>query len=286
MQFTKMHGLGNDFVIVVQSKVPANAAQIAQSVCNRRTGIGADGLVFVVSSEKADCRMQIFNSDGTESKQCGNALRCVAKYYAEKIAFEKPQEISIETGIGIQKIWLTYREDEVDLIRVDMGEPVLEAGKVPVLSSEKVVQNHSISLGESSYRFTAVSLGNPHAVIEVEDPEKVPMEIVGPQLENHPLFPRKTNIEFIKIHSPHEMTMRVWERGVGETMSCGSGACAAVVASVLNKRSDRKVTVHLLGGDLLVEWSPEDQHVYMTGSAELVFEGVWLQKPKKAWSNG
>jgi diaminopimelate epimerase len=282
VQFTKMHGLGNDFVIVVQSKVPENAAQLAQAVCNRRTGIGADGLVFIVSSEKADCRMRIFNADGTESEQCGNALRCVAKYYAEKIAYGKPQELLIETGIGVQKIWLTYQQDEVTLVRVDMGEPILEADQVPVISDEKVVQNQPISLGEYSYRFTAVSMGNPHAVIEVEDPEKVPLEIVGPQLEKHPLFPRKTNVEFITIHSPQEITMRVWERGVGETMACGSGACAVVVASALNNRSDRKATVHLLGGDLFVEWSPEDQHVYMTGAAEFVFEGVWLDERRKS----
>ncbi|SFJ62241.1 diaminopimelate epimerase [Thermoflavimicrobium dichotomicum] len=278
MQFTKMHGLGNDFVIVVREEVPPYVEKLAKEICHRRFGIGADGLVFILPSERADFRMRIFNSDGSESEQCGNALRCVAKYYAEELSTIRKSELTVETGIGVQNVWLEMEQDQVKQIRVDMGEPILEAEKVPVLSKEKQVIHQPIRAGEQAFYFTAVSMGNPHAVIEVEDVQKIPLDVLGPMIETHEWFPRKTNVEFITVHSPDEITMRVWERGAGETMACGSGACAVVVAGVLNGKCDRKATVHLAGGDLEIEWNSGDQHVYMTGPAEKVFTGVWLKK--------
>ncbi|RAL26103.1 diaminopimelate epimerase [Thermoflavimicrobium daqui] len=278
MQFTKMHGLMNDFVITIHDTIPANVEQLARTICHRRIGIGADGLVFILPSELAEFRMRIFNADGSESEQCGNALRCVAKYYAERIVTTKPSQCTVETGIGIQKVWLEYRNHQVTQIRVDMGEPILQAEQVPVLHQEPIVIRQPIQAGSHTFHFTAVSMGNPHAVIEVEDPYQIPLETWGPLLEKHEWFPRRTNVEFISIQSPHEMTMRVWERGAGETMACGSGACAVVVAGVLTERCDRKVTVHLRGGDLEIDWNEEDRHVYMTGPAEYIFEGNWVSK--------
>ncbi len=277
MNFTKMHGLGNDFVLVYLTQAPTlpEMSILAQRMCDRHFGIGADGLVAVYPSAGADVAMQIFNNDGTQAEQCGNAMRCVAKYYYERISGVKT-EFTIETKVGIQPVWINQDRREVKEIRVDMGKPVFEPEQVPVLVPGESTVNKEIRVDDKVFQFTAVSMGNPHAVIEVSGVENFPVDVWGPLLETHEIFPRKANIEFVTVHSPQEVTMRVWERGVGQTMACGSGACATLVAGVLSGRCERKAKVHLLGGDLLVEWDNEDQHVYMTGPAEFVFDGVWL----------
>ena len=272
MNFTKMHGLGNDFILIYQTKEPSVAefSVLARKMCDRYVGVGADGLAVLYPSDKADLAMRIFNTDGSMAEQCGNVMRCVARYYYEKISSRK-NTFAIETKVGVQSVWM-----DGDNVRVDMGKPVLVPERIPVrMSGEKVV-NQPIEAETASFQFTAVSMGNPHAVIEVESADTFPVEKWGPVLEKHEMFPQKANIEFVTYHSPQEIMMRVWERGVGQTMACGSGACATVVAGVLSGRCERKAKVHLMGGELLIEWNEQDQHVYMTGPAEFVYEGVWL----------
>jgi diaminopimelate epimerase len=272
MKFTKMHGLGNDFILIHQTQKPSfeECSALARKMCDRHKGAGADGLVVMYPSEQADFSMRIFNSDGSMAEQCGNAMRCVAKYYYEKISSRK-NTFTIETKVGVQPVWTDGKN-----VRVDMGKPVLTPAEIPVRLSGEQAVNQTIEADGGSFRFTAVSMGNPHAVIEVGDLDKFPVEKWGPVLEKHDLFPQKANIEFVTFLSPQEAWMRVWERGVGQTMACGSGACATVVAGVLAGRLDRKARVKLLGGELLIEWDEQDQHVYMTGPAEFVYEGVWL----------
>jgi diaminopimelate epimerase len=274
MRFTKMHGLGNDFIVVTEHTLPKEAPELARRLCDRRLGVGADGLVFLLPSRAGDVRMRILNADGSEAEQCGNAVRCVAKYYYERISGEK-KEIIVETGAGLQPIRLETDGSQVESICVDMGQPILEASRVPVALEGKQVVDHPVTIGEKSFRFTAVSMGNPHAVIFVDDAADFPVETWGPRLETHPLFPNKTNVEFVTIHSPRELEMRVWERGVGPTLACGTGACASLVAAVLNGAADRRARVRLKGGDLEIQWSERDDRVYMTGPARMVFEGEW-----------
>ncbi len=269
-----MHGLGNDFIVVTEHTLPKEAPELARRLCDRRLGVGADGLVFLLPSRAGDVRMRILNADGSEAEQCGNAVRCVAKYYYERISGEK-KEIIVETGAGLQPIRLETDGGQVESICVDMGQPILEASRVPVALEGKQVVDHPVTIGEKSFRFTAVSMGNPHAVIFVDDAADFPVETWGPRLETHPLFPNKTNVEFVTIHSPRELEMRVWERGVGPTLACGTGACASLVAAVLNGAADRRARVRLKGGDLEIQWSERDDRVYMTGPARMVFEGEW-----------
>ncbi|SEN30401.1 diaminopimelate epimerase [Lihuaxuella thermophila] len=276
MRFTKMHGLGNDFILVYKNRKPnaEEMSELAVSLCNRHTGVGADGLVVIYPTDRADIAMRIFNADGTMAEQCGNAVRCVAKYYYERLSAQKEQ-ITIETKIGVQTVWLQAEDGRVHQVRVDMGEPVLKPSAIPVCVGSDRAVNERIEVKGKSFVFTGVSMGNPHAVIEVEDAANFPVERWGPFLETHPVFPQKANIEFITIHSPDEVTMRVWERGVGQTFACGSGACATVVAGVLTNKLNRRAVVHLKGGDLHIEWNQDDNHVYMTGPAAFVFEGEW-----------
>jgi diaminopimelate epimerase len=275
MIFHKMHGLGNDFVVVlVEGSLPTDVAQLALGVCDRHTGIGADGLVFITPSDHADMGMRIFNADGTEAQQCGNAVRCVAKYYYERLDKSKTS-LTVETQRGIQPITLQVVDEQVVQVTVDMGEPILEPSQIPVQSP---TNQHFIEVDDVRYSFTAVSMGNPHAVIEVDDVSIFSIDRHGRRMETDELFPERVNVEFITINSPTEITMRVWERGVGETMACGSGACAVLVASHLNGKTDRKATVHLLGGDLELFWDERDNHVYMTGPAAFVFTGQYVEK--------
>jgi diaminopimelate epimerase len=270
MKFHKMHGLGNDFVVVqIEDQLPSDVSELAKQVCDRHIGIGADGLVFITPSDRADIQMRIFNADGTEAQQCGNAVRCVSKYYYERMDDSKTK-ILVETIRGIQQIEMQVKAGRVELVQVDMGEPILVPSQIPVVS--KTIHDHVV-VDDQFYVFTAVSMGNPHAVIEVEELTDELVKGVGPKIELDSVFPEKANIEFIHIRSPREITMRVWERGVGETMACGSGACAVLVASHLNGKAERKATIHLLGGDLLIDWKEEDNHVYMTGPATFVFAG-------------
>ncbi|KEO81963.1 diaminopimelate epimerase [Tumebacillus flagellatus] len=277
MKFTKMHGLGNDFAVVAEFlSVPEGVSELAKNVCDRHFGVGADGLVFILPSEKAQFRMRIFNSDGSESEQCGNAVRCVGKFLYES-GRTNSTTVTLETGAGLQTLQLHVENGIVTRVTVDMGEPKLEASVIPTtLTGDQVVEHPIETTSGHRYAFTAVSMGNPHAVIFVDTLADVDLHHVGPQLETHAYFPRKTNVEFVQVHAPNDVTMHVWERGAGETLACGSGACSVGVAGVLTGRTDRRVTVHLKGGDLLIDWKESDNHVYMTGPATRVYEGTWL----------
>ncbi|MFD2670209.1 diaminopimelate epimerase [Marinicrinis sediminis] len=274
MNFTKMNGLGNDFIVVVADQLPENASELAIAYCDRHFGIGADGLVFILPSEEADYRMRIMNSDGSEAEQCGNAIRCVAKYVYDQ-QMVSSEQVSIETiGAGVQNVQITAENGTAKTVRVDMGKPILEGLKVPTTIDQETVVNQDIEVDGQTYQFTAVSMGNPHAVIYVDDAVQFDLHQWGPKLETHPMFPNKINVEFATVKSRDYVDMRVWERGAGPTLACGTGACATLVSSVLNGHTDRAATVSLKGGDLFIEWSEEDGHVYMTGPAETVFTGT------------
>ncbi|MGG1311301.1 MULTISPECIES: diaminopimelate epimerase [Cohnella] len=275
MNFTKMHGLGNDFIVVYgERELPADAPELAKRLCNRNFGIGADGLVYILPSEKADFKMRIINSDGSEAEQCGNAIRCVAKYVYDNGLVSRT-DITIETiGAGVQPLKLEAENGVAKRVRVDMGEPILNGLDVPTTIDANPVVGHPVTVDGREFKFTAVSMGNPHCVIYVDDAVGFDLATWGPKLEHHPLFPRKINVEFAKVNSRSQVDMRVWERGAGPTLACGTGACATLVASVLNGLTDRKATISLAGGDLFIEWNEDDNHVYMTGPAEAVFTGT------------
>ncbi|WP_261305909.1 diaminopimelate epimerase [Paenibacillus andongensis] len=274
MNFTKMHGLGNDFIVVAGEKeIPADADQRAIQLCNRFFSIGADGIVYILPSDNADFKMRIINSDGSEAEQCGNAIRCVSKYVYDHKLIDKT-EITVETlGAGVQKVQLNVQDGKVRTVRVDMGQPILNGLQVPTTVDEAKVIDYPIEVDGKEFRFTAVSMGNPHCVIYVEDAVNFDLAAWGPKLEVHPMFPRKINVEFVTVKNRAYTDMRVWERGAGPTLACGTGACATLVSSVLNGLTDREATVSLKGGELFIEWNEEDNHVYMTGPAEEVFTG-------------
>jgi diaminopimelate epimerase len=266
--FTKMHGLGNDFVVIngLAENLP-DIAKLAKKICDRRFGVGCDQLLVILPSERADYKMQIFNRDGGEVEMCGNGIRCVAKYLVDQGATTK-NELAIETLAGIIRPKMVG-----NLVEVDMGEPILEGEKIPTTQKGKLI-NHPLNIDAKVFQITCVSMGNPHCVIFVEDISKVPVAAWGPQFEHHPMFPKRTNTEFIQVESPTLLKMRVWERGTGETWACGTGACASLVAAVLTGNSQREATLQLKGGDLKIRWSEKNNHVYMTGPGEMVFEGV------------
>lgn len=274
MEFTKMHGLGNDFIVVFgEQELPSNAAELAVTLCNRFFGIGADGLVYILPSERGDYMMRIMNSDGSEAEQCGNAIRCVSKYVYDH-GLVNSEQIVIETiGAGEQKVTLNVKDGVVETVTVDMGEPVLSGLQIPVAIDAEPVLSEPIESDGTEFKFTAVSMGNPHCVIYVDDAESFDLATWGPRLEVHPLFPRKVNVEFATVLDRGKVDMRVWERGAGPTLACGTGACATLVSSVLNGLTDRAAWISLKGGDLYIEWNEEDNHVYMTGPAEVAFTG-------------
>jgi diaminopimelate epimerase len=272
-----MYGLGNDFVIVdAFTQEVVNPAQLAPKVCDRNFGVGADGLVLILPSKlrEAGFRMRIFNPDGSEPEMCGNAIRCFAKYLYDRGLTDK-KEIKVETLAGIIKPKLIMDNKDVEYVRVDMGEPGLKRSEIPMTGSEQeqVVEEELIVEGEK-LEVTCVSMGNPHCIVFVEEAEEAPVRELGPKIETHEAFPENTNVEFIEVVNEDEIKMRVWERGAGVTLACGTGACASAVACVLNELTKREVTVHLLGGDLVIEWS-DTNHVYMTGPATEVFTGKW-----------
>ncbi|HNX92485.1 MAG TPA: diaminopimelate epimerase [Syntrophomonas sp.] len=273
MDFVKMHGLGNDFVIVeTDSWNEADHLQkYAQFICDRHFGIGADGLVAVGPDEEMDIFMRIFNSDGSEPEMCGNGIRCVARYAYEK-GWVKNNNISVRTLAGARYPQIETAAGKSVTVRVDMGQPVLERSLIPMQGEGSTVKV-SLPTEQRIFEVTAVSMGNPHCINFVEDIDQVPVAAWGSIIEIDPMFPAKTNVEFVQILARDEMIMRVWERGAGITMACGTGACATLVAAVLNDLTDRKATIHLLGGDLHIEWNEENNHVYMTGPAEYVFNG-------------
>ncbi|MBP1639050.1 MAG: diaminopimelate epimerase [Bacteroidetes bacterium] len=276
MKFTKMQGAGNDYVYVngFVEKIE-DPAKLAIAISDRHFGIGSDGLVLILPSETCDFRMRMFNSDGSESEMCGNATRCIGKFVYEKGLTDKT-ELTLETLAGVKHLTLNLASGKVDSVRVDMGEPILAPKQIPINLDETSVVNYPIALESRKVNITAVSMGNPHAVIFMDSLEELDIQKSGPKVEYHPLFPRRTNTEFAQIISPTHIKMRVWERGAGETLACGTGACATTVAAVLNEKTERKVMLELLGGNLEIEWSETDNHVYMTGPAVTVFEGEYL----------
>lgn len=266
-----MHGLGNDFIVVEGHALPLDPGALARNWCDRHFGIGADGLVFVLPSDRADVQMRIFNADGSEAEQCGNAVRCVGKYAFER-GLVRRRDLVVETLAGVQRIVLGGNGSRVEEVTVDMGEPILEPGRIPVALAEGGTPSGRVEAAGREWAFTAVSMGNPHAVIFVDDVEGTDVRGVGSEVETNRLFPNRVNVEFVETLDPGEIRVRVWERGCGETLACGTGACAAVVAGALEGRSGRKVRVHLPGGTLKIEWA-EDGRVYMTGPAVEVFRG-------------
>ncbi len=256
MDFTKMHGLGNDFIIVDNLKglySPAEMAEKAPRLCHRNFGIGGDGLVLLNRSEAAAFQMQIFNSDGSEAEMCGNAIRCLGKYVWERKLIQE-QAVAFETGAGVKEVLLHIEEGSVQSVQVKMGQPVMESDRIPLEGPRRQAVNETITVGERKFEFTAVSMGNPHCVIFLDAVEAVPWKTWGADLENHPLFPQRTNVEFVEVLGPDEIRVKVWERGAGPTLACGTGACAATVAGVVTGRLWEKVAVHLPGGTLQIHW--------------------------------
>lgn len=273
MKFTKMHGIGNDYVYVncFDEKVE-NPSELAVKISDRHFGVGSDGLILIKPSKVADFCMEMYNADGSQSEMCGNGIRCVGKYVYDYGLTDK-ERISVETLAGIKYLDFVIENGKVSLITVNMGSPELTAVKIPVVSEKEKVISEPITVDGKEYNMTCVSMGNPHCVVFVDDTKEFPLENVGPKFENHEVFPKRVNAEFIQIISRNEVNMRVWERGSGETLACGTGACASTVACVLNGLTDEEITLHLLGGDLKVRWDRDENAVYMTGSAKVVFDG-------------
>ena len=295
MRFTKMHGVGNDYVYIncFEEPIPPDPAELARTISDRHYGIGGDGLILICPSQTADARMRMFNADGSESEMCGNGIRCVAKYvYDHGIARRNP--LAIETGRGVLSMDLELDGDRVSRVRVDMGEPILEPAKIAVDLPYPFPDNRIIDFRMDEFmkiptrhgildpvgldsRMTCVSMGNPHAVFFCENVSSLELDIIGPYFENLPLFPQRTNVHFVQVKSKDEVIMRTWERGSGITLACGTGACAVCVAGALTGRTGRNILAHLPGGDLELHWSQSDNHVYMTGEAVEVFSGQWDQ---------
>ena len=273
MKFTKMQGLGNDYVYVncFEEKIE-NPPAVARYVSDRHFGIGSDGLIMINPSEVADFEMEMYNADGSRGEMCGNGIRCVAKYVYDYGLTDKTQ-ISVETLGGIKYLDLTVEDGKVVLVKVDMGKPELKSDLIPIISENEKVIDEPIEVDGQVYHMTGVSMGNPHTVIYVDDVKNLDLEKIGPKFENHERFPKRINTEFVHCIDRNTVEMRVWERGSGETLACGTGACAVAVASILNNLTDTRVTVKLLGGDLQIEWDREKNHVFMTGPATTVFDG-------------
>ncbi len=275
MKFTKMQGIGNDYVYVncFQEEV-REPEKLAPVISDRHFGVGSDGLILILPSKVADCKMRIFNADGSEAQMCGNGVRCVAKYaYDHKIVKNNP--LAVETLAGIKTMQLFFHSGKVSGVRVNMGKPGIMRSSIPMLGKETSVINELLATGKGSeFRITCVSMGNPHCVVFTKNFDRIDLAKHGEEIERHPSFPERTNVHFVKVHNPKEITMKTWERGSGITLACGTGASAVCVAGVLNGKTERKALAHLPGGDLELEWA-EDGNVYMTGPATEVFTGEW-----------
>lgn len=278
MRFTKMQGCGNDYIYIncFEEKVE-HPEKLAIAMSERHFGVGSDGLVLILPAQTGDFRMRMFNLDGSEGEMCGNAVRCIGKYVYERGMTEKTR-ISLETAGGMKYLELHVKDGIVEAVTVDMGEPILEAERIPVKSKKYPVLEERVTILDREFDFTCVSMGNPHGVTFVEQVADYPVEKYGRVAEIHPIFPKKANIEFVELVDDRHIRMRVWERGSGETLACGTGACAAAVASVLKGHCGRKIEVELIGGCLSIEWRESDNHVYMTGPAAFSFDGVWLRE--------
>jgi len=276
MKFTKMHGAGNDYVYVngLQETLPQDLPELSRRLSHRRFGIGADGLILILPSEQADVRMQMFNADGSESEMCGNGIRCLAKYvYEHDIC--RQETLAVQTKCGVLMMDLEVHAGLVQRVKVDMGEPILEAVEIPTTLPGPIVVCEPLEINNHTLEVTCVSMGNPHAVIFVDTADDDLVLGWGPLVENDARFPQRTNVEFVEVISDTEVRQRTWERGSGETWACGTGASAVCVAGVLTKKTQRKIRVHLLGGDLYLQWDEETNHVFMTGGASEVFTGDW-----------
>jgi len=273
MKFAKMHGAGNDYVYVncFEENI-ADRSRLAIKVSNRNFGIGSDGLICICPSDVADFKMDMYNADGSHSAMCGNGIRCVGKYVYDHGMTDK-EVITIESGGAVKTLWLNVEDGKVSSAKVDMGTPILEPKDIPVTIEGEQVLLHPVSIAGMDCAITCVSMGNPHCVVFVEDVDDLDLEKIGPQFENHPLFPQRINTEFVQVIDSCNLKMRVWERGSGETLACGTGSCASLVAAVLAGKSENKANLLLRGGVLTIEWDREKNTVYMTGPAETVFEG-------------
>lgn len=273
MKFTKMHGIGNDYVYVnCFEESVKNPAEVSKFVSDRHFGIGSDGLILISPSAIADFRMNIYNADGSQAEMCGNGIRCVAKYVYDYGLTDKT-EISVETLAGIKYLRLQVENGKVASVEVNMGAPILEPKEIPVAVEESPVVNVPVEVKGKIYHMTCVSMGNPHAIIFMNNVKDLNIAAIGPYFENHTVFPKRTNTEFVEVLDRNTVNMRVWERGSDETLACGTGACATTVACILNDKTENEVTVHLLGGDLKIRWDREANQVYMTGPATVVFDG-------------
>ena len=273
MKFTKMHGIGNDYVYVnCFEESVKNPAEVSKFVSDRHFGIGSDGLILISPSAIADFRMNIYNADGSQAEMCGNGIRCVAKYVYDYGLTDKT-EISVETLAGIKYLRLQVENGKVASVEVNMGAPILEPKEIPVAVEESPVVNVPVEVKGKIYHMTCVSMGNPHAIIFMNNVKDLDIAAIGPYFENHTVFPKRTNTEFVEVLDRNTVNMRVWERGSDETLACGTGACATTVACILNDKTENEVTVHLLGGDLKIRWDREANQVYMTGPATVVFDG-------------
>ncbi len=276
MKFTKMHGIGNDYVYVngFEERVE-NKPEVSRMVSDRHFGIGSDGIIFINPSEKADFEMEMYNSDGSRAEMCGNGIRCVAKYVYD-FGLTNKEKISIDTLAGVKYLDLKVENGKVAEITVDMGEPELMAKNIPIVSENEKVVSEDITVDGKNYQITGVSMGNPHAIVYYDGIQDMKIEEIGPKFECHERFPRRINTEFVEVIDRQHVSMRVWERGAGETLACGTGACAVAVACVLNGLTESEVKVTLLGGDLTIRWDKESNHVFMTGPAETVYTGEIL----------
>ena len=275
IKFTKMQGCGNDYVYVnCMDKLIDNPEKVSQYISDRHFGIGSDGLILICPSDVADFRMAMYNADGSEGKMCGNGVRCIAKYVYEYGLTDK-KKISLETKSGIKYLDMDIEDGKVQMVKVDMGAPILKPAEIPVKTDSSMDSfiNQPLDVDGNTFMVTCVSMGNPHAVVFVDDTKSLDIRKYGPVFETHPAFPEQVNTEFVQVISRNEINMRVWERGSGETLACGTGTCASVVACVLNGKTEEKVTVHLLGGDLFIEYNRDNGTVWMTGPAEIVFDG-------------
>lgn len=276
MKFTKMHGAGNDYVYVdcFQEPFPDDPAELSRQISDRHTGVGGDGLILICPSDVADAKMRMYNADGSESEMCGNGIRCLAKYVYDHNICRQPA-LRIETGAGVLELQLEIVDEQVGRVTVDMGEPILDADEIPTRLSGSPVVSVPLEVDGQTFPVTCVSMGNPHCVIFVEQATDDLVHRIGPQIETHPAFPARVNVEFVELISRTELRQRTWERGSGETLACGTGASAVCVAGVLTDRTDREVSIHLLGGDLQLRWDSETGHVFKTGPAVEVFSGDW-----------
>lgn len=276
MNFTKMHGCGNDYIFIncIDQNVP-DRSELSKRVSDRHFGIGSDGLICICPSEIADFKMDMYNADGSNAQICGNGIRCLGKFVREKGLCNK-DVIDIETRAGVKRLWLNIEDDKVNTVRVSMGSPNFKASDVPVVSDQEEFTDVPLEVAGNKWIVSAVSVGNPHAVTFVQNVDWLDLHEIGPEFENHPLFPERVNTEFIQIVDENTIKMRVWERGSGETLACGSGSCAAVAVAAHTGRTADRVKVLLLGGELLIEWNRDENIIYMTGPAEHVFDGTFI----------